>query len=274
MNRDNPLFRNRFPRSNHYDPNWVMDNQMGPNVLWLTEWLTEMMEIKPDERVLDLGCGKAISSIFLAKEFDARVWAVDLWVSAQDNLKRIEKAGLSNSICPVHAEAHSLPFAEQYFHTMVSLDAYTYFGTDDLYLSYITRFLMPGGRLGVVMPAVKKELEGEVPEHLTRPQKNGDVFWSEDCICFHTAEWWKSHWEKSGRVKNVDAEYMPEGWELWRDFEDEIEKAGKNLFPSVAETLDRDRGEYIGFVGLTAERAEISDFNLYDPALMGKVERA
>ena len=26
-----------FPRSNAYDPDWVLENQMGPNALWLIE---------------------------------------------------------------------------------------------------------------------------------------------------------------------------------------------------------------------------------------------
>jgi len=38
-------------------------------------------------RVLDLGCGKALSSIFLAKEYGTQVWATDLWISATDNRK-------------------------------------------------------------------------------------------------------------------------------------------------------------------------------------------
>jgi hypothetical protein len=33
------LFLPEFPRSNTYDPDWVMQNQMGPNALWLMEWL-------------------------------------------------------------------------------------------------------------------------------------------------------------------------------------------------------------------------------------------
>ena len=60
-----------FPRSKHYDPAWVLRNHMGPNVLWLTESLTQVMEIAPGSRVLDLGCGRALSSIFLAREFGA-----------------------------------------------------------------------------------------------------------------------------------------------------------------------------------------------------------
>ena len=59
-----------FPRSSTYDPEWVIENMMGPNVLWLTESLRQVMDLVPGMRVLDMGCGRAISSIFLAREFD------------------------------------------------------------------------------------------------------------------------------------------------------------------------------------------------------------
>lgn len=75
----------RFSRSSRYDREWIIANQMGPNVLWLTEFLCEAMDLQPGMRVLDLGCGKALSSIFLAKEFDVQVWATDLWMPATDN---------------------------------------------------------------------------------------------------------------------------------------------------------------------------------------------
>lgn len=55
---------------------------MGPNVLWLTEFLGQAMELQPGMRVLDMGCGRALSSIFLAKEFGVQVWAADLWIAA------------------------------------------------------------------------------------------------------------------------------------------------------------------------------------------------
>jgi cyclopropane fatty-acyl-phospholipid synthase-like methyltransferase len=41
-----------------------------------------------------MGCGKAISSIFLAKEFGVEVWAADLWVKPTENWERIRGAGL------------------------------------------------------------------------------------------------------------------------------------------------------------------------------------
>jgi cyclopropane fatty-acyl-phospholipid synthase-like methyltransferase len=42
--------------------------------------------------VLDMGCGTALSSIFLAREFGVEVWAVDLWVPPYDNFTRIREA--------------------------------------------------------------------------------------------------------------------------------------------------------------------------------------
>ena len=82
----------RFPLSSKYDPEWVLENEMGPSALWLTEWLCEGMDIRPGMRVLDMGCGKVMSSIFLAKEFGAEVWAIDLWISATDNWRRVREA--------------------------------------------------------------------------------------------------------------------------------------------------------------------------------------
>lgn len=75
----------RYPLSLKYNPEWIIENSMGAHCLWLQESLTQVMNISPGMRILDMGCGKAISSIFLAKEFGTQVWATDLWNSSSDN---------------------------------------------------------------------------------------------------------------------------------------------------------------------------------------------
>jgi methylmalonyl-CoA mutase C-terminal domain/subunit len=45
-------------------------------------------------RVLDIGCGRAVSSIFLRREFGVQVWATDLWFTASENQQRIRDAGM------------------------------------------------------------------------------------------------------------------------------------------------------------------------------------
>ena len=103
---DNRLLSDRFPRSNKYHPAWLIAGcSGGANPVWLTEWLTSKLDLRPGMRVLDLGCGRALSSIFLRREFEVEVWAVDLWFSASENLKRIRDAGVENHVYPIHAEA-------------------------------------------------------------------------------------------------------------------------------------------------------------------------
>ena len=41
----------------------------------------------------------------------------------------IVDAGVDKLVTPIHAEAHTLPFAADFFDAIVSLDAYQYFGT-------------------------------------------------------------------------------------------------------------------------------------------------
>lgn len=61
----------RFERSAKYDKGWIDENKMGPNPIWLMEEPCEHMKLEKGMKILDLGCGKAITSIFLAKEFGA-----------------------------------------------------------------------------------------------------------------------------------------------------------------------------------------------------------
>src|SRR5499433_4099897 len=142
MSTDNRLLSDRFPRSSKYHPEWLLANASGAaNSLWLTEWLSTELTLKPGMRVLDLGCGRASSSIFLHREFGVEVWATDLWFSASENLQRIRDAGVEDGVFPIHADARSLPFAAEFFDAIVSIDSFIYYGTDDMYLNEIARFV-------------------------------------------------------------------------------------------------------------------------------------
>jgi cyclopropane fatty-acyl-phospholipid synthase-like methyltransferase len=245
------LHHPRYLRSNSYEPQWVIENQMGPNALWLTESLTEIMSIERGMNVLDLGCGRAMSSIFLAREFGANVWATDLWIAAADNQQRIDEADVSGLVTPIHAEAHTLSFTEGFFDAIVSFDAYQYFGTADLYLGYITDFLKPGGHIGAVMPATTRELVDEIPTAL-------EPFWEWDFCCWHSPQWWRTHWAKTRKVVVDHADMIDDGWRDWLQFNDSIAPYVEGWWvQEVATTHDMlmtDQGTEIGFVRLLATK--------------------
>jgi SAM-dependent methyltransferase len=135
----------RYPRSSRYDAVWLVENMMGPCSVWLAEALTNVMPLLPGERVMDLGCGKAMSSIFLAREFGVKVEAIDLWIGAEENAARISNAGLSDVVTAVHSDATCLDFPEGHFDAIISIDAYHYFGTEPKLLGSIVPLLKPGG---------------------------------------------------------------------------------------------------------------------------------
>jgi cyclopropane fatty-acyl-phospholipid synthase-like methyltransferase len=236
----------QYPRSSNYDPQWVIGNSMGPHVLWLTEALTNSMDLTPGMQVLDLGCGKAISSIFLAREFGLNVWATDLWIDAAGNWRRIQEARETARVFPIHAEAHDLPFADGFFDAVISVDAYHYFGTDDLYLEYLSRFVRDGAEIGIAVPGTTRELDGP-PSHLAS-------YWHRDFATFHSAEWWRHHWQKSGLVEIRSCDELPEGAQQWQLWLDVCVQQGDARASEQAEMLRVDAGRTLGFVRMVAVR--------------------
>src|ERR1700682_4657512 len=118
------LVSKQFPRASAYHPAWgLADGRGGANSLWLTEWLASALDLRPGMRVLDLGCGRASSSIFLRREFGVQVWATDLWFSAAENAQRIRDAGIKDGVFPIHAEARALPFEAEFFDPIVCIDS-------------------------------------------------------------------------------------------------------------------------------------------------------
>jgi len=241
---DTRFLHPEFPRASRYHPDWIVAAVSGgANPLWLTEWLAGAMDLRPGMRVLDLGCGRAMSSIFLAREFGLQVWATDLWCNATENLRRIRDAGVGDSVFPIHADARSLPFATEFFDAIVSIDSFFYYGTDDHYLGYLLRLLQPGGQIGIAGAAVIRELDGPPPEHLR-------AWWTPDCWCLHSAPWWRRHWDRTGFVDVETADTLDDGWRLWLDWHRAI--APDNAAEIAA--LEADRGEYLGYVRAVARR--------------------
>ena len=236
-----------YPRSATYDPEWVLQNNMGPNVLWLAEALSQVLPLQPGMRLLDMGCGKAISSIFFAREFGVQVWATDLWISASDNWSRITAAGVQDRVFPIHAEAHALPYAGGFFDALVSLDAYHYFGTDDLYLGYYSRFVKPGGQIGIVVPGLTNEFDSALPDHLV-------PYWDCEFWTFHSPEWWKRHWQRTGKVEVTSSGNVPDGWQQWRLWLQAQQEAGLPADARELAMLEVDGGRNLGLMRVVARR--------------------
>ncbi|MEX2093770.1 MAG: class I SAM-dependent methyltransferase [Pirellulales bacterium] len=238
----------RFPRSHSYGFDWIREGGMGSHPLWIAEWLSQGLTLESGMRVLDLGCGKAKSSIFLAREFGVEVWATDLWVSPSENQERICAAenivaGLTDRVFPLRANAHKLPFAAEFFDVITAHDCFSYFGTDDLYLNYLVQFVKPGGQIGIAGAGLVQEVPQPLPAHL-------QPIWSQDFWCLHSVDWWRRHWGRTGLVEVEVADDMPDASQIWSYWQ------RKNSPDNTAEinAVEHDAGQYLTYIRMIARR--------------------
>ena len=181
-----------------FSQSFLRENLMGPNCVRIIDEMFEGIELPSGIRILDLGCGTALTSIYLAKKYQAQVFAVDMWINPTENYKCIEVFELTDKIIPVYADASmGLPFAKGYFDLIVSVDAYHYFGTADTYLDdKIAPLIKSGGQIKVAIPGLQREFaDDDVPEEM-------QPYWQE-VKHFDSANWWENLWRKSQLI-NVE----------------------------------------------------------------------
>ncbi|SFU74536.1 SAM-dependent methyltransferase [Butyrivibrio sp. INlla21] len=189
---------------------------MGPNSFRLLE---ELIRRSPKDvcfdRTLDLGCGHALTSMFVANETDAKtVFAIDLWISATENYDRIKANNLEDKIIPVHGDAMDMPFSHEYFDLVVSVDSYHYFGCKKgVFADKILPFIKEGGYAMIAIPGLKKEPQGDLKEIFEAWAEDGD---SE---LFKTISWWeallKEECNEHCEVVIKEAECFDIAWSEW-----------------------------------------------------------
>ena len=244
------FYNDQFPRSNKYDPMWILNNAMGMHPLWLTEFLSQSLDLKPGMRVLDLACGKGMTSVFLAREFGVQVYAVDLWEPPDEKWENAKAHGIEHLVTPIHADAKNLPFAPGFFDAIICINSYMYFGQDEVYLKNLLKFLRPGGQLSIIQSSYAREIADDIPDYIH--EYLGDDLWT-----WQPLSWWKNLWNKDGLVSIDVADILPGGCAL------ELRYAEANLafgppspFPDETHIfkMDLENGKYMGFIRLIATK--------------------
>ena len=96
------------------------------------------------------------------------------------------------------------------------------------------------------MPGLVQEWpSADPPEHL-------QPHWSWDFSSFHSPDWWRRHWERSGLMTVESANLMPDGWKHWLTSDSVWAKwQGEQ---GATEMLRLDTGRNLGFTRLVGRR--------------------
>lgn len=226
----------------NYEKYISAETMMGPNSVRVLEELFDRhpMRFAADDLVLDLGCGTGLTSLVIAKETGAKVYANDLWVSAQENGQRFAKWGIGGQVTPVCEDANDLSFEKKKFDALFSVDSYHYFaGSEGFFQEKILPFMKDGGVVLIGIPGLKDEYRGRGEELLSD-------WLGEDAYMFKSPAHWKeligSH-DRIETVKTWEMDCFEKAWEEWFASDHEFAQGDRKYF----ETIIR---PYTCFVGI------------------------
>ena len=234
-----------FYKTEKYDKNFLKENMMGPNSMMILEELLNEVPLKSGMRVLDLGCGNGLTSVFLAKEYGVQVFALDLWISATDNYRRFLKNGVDDLIIPIHADAQDMPFAEEFFDAVVSVDAYHYVGNNDTFFPEKVRpLLKKDGIAAIAVPGMKYEVHENIPEEM-KP------YWEEEALAmWHSIEWWRPKFEKGlDNLRIWEMSCFSQAWKDWLGTDNPYAAEDRKM-------LQADGGRYMNLIGIVGTRSK------------------
>ncbi|MEB3190001.1 MAG: methyltransferase domain-containing protein [Snowella sp.] len=114
----------------------------------LLVWAEGDTSNNPPSRILDLGCGIGGSSLYLAEKLGAQVTGISLSpVQIKRARERALNQGLANQVTFEVANALEMPFADQSFDWVWSLESGEHMPDKTKFLQECYRVLKPGGRL-------------------------------------------------------------------------------------------------------------------------------
>ena len=189
-------------------------DNMAPGGLYLAAVMARSMKLKKGDIVLDIGCGRGDSSIFLAKHFGVTVVCFDLWMSSKFLSRKIASKGYRNSVFPLDLDAaQDLPFPDDYFDAMFCMQALHSFGSKADVLRSLLRHLKPGGRFVVGGTCFNEEpRDGRLPEVFSHTDG-----WNAEYENYHSPSWWKILFESTRLVDVVDVRELSDGLVMWED---------------------------------------------------------
>jgi SAM-dependent methyltransferase len=185
---------------------------MAPGGLLLAQMLADELSIEDGAKVLDLGCGRGQSSVYLATRHRAQVTSLDMWIGVDERQRRAIGAGVGAQVTALQGDVRrGLPIAAGSLDAIFCMQAFHCFGTQPWVLTYLASLLKPGGKLGIAQGCFREE-----PDPLPSLFADTDG-WNVEYGKYHSADWWRRHLSSNDQLEVLMAREVVDGDILWED---------------------------------------------------------
>jgi ubiquinone/menaquinone biosynthesis C-methylase UbiE len=120
----------------------------------ITDQTLGLMNIQPNDHILDLGCGTGWASRRMARVATAgEIVGLDV---ADEMLRRAEQTSSSfKNIRYVWGSAEKIPAADSYFTQVLSVESFYYYADQEKALAELSRVMTPGAKLFILINLYK-----------------------------------------------------------------------------------------------------------------------
>lgn len=189
--------------------------------------LVRWADVRPGERVLDIGCGVGTTAVLLAVEHGARVVAADISPLMRERaLANVERAGAADRVSVEAADIEDLPYPDASFDVVLA-EAVTMFVDRSRAAAELVRVVRPGGRV----------LATEFCWRRPPTERAREAFLGEVCpgLLIDTSEEWAEIYRSAGLV-DVQTESGPFAMMTARGM---VADEGLNTFAFLGRTMSR-----------------------------------
>ncbi len=129
-----------------------------PGGVKATQKLLESLKINKNTKVLEIACGKGLTSIYLAKKYDCQVVGIDILEKSIEKARFAAKSkGVSHLVSFHQGDAQKLQFSDNEFDIILAQAVLVLVQHKSKVIREATRVLKPGGLLGWIEFSWKKQ---------------------------------------------------------------------------------------------------------------------
>lgn len=202
----------------------------------LVKRLGKLLGLGQESQLLDVACGMGTQDVFLAQTFQPKsIDAVDLtWNHLQHGVRRAKEACMENCVQFHHGTAVALPFPDNHFTHVMSVEGPEHFDTREKFMHEARRVLKPGGVFAVSDYTLKRPPQTRFERLVVAAARK---FWQVPRENVHSKEVYAEKLEGAGfrniTIEEIGALVIP-GY-FWNQMRPDVRKSLRKIRGVVSE---------------------------------------